>query len=248
MEYAILLHEDETIWDRLTPDAMEEAMAAHGRFAEAVETEGGAVLGGAELQPSGTARSLRWTGERVGVVDGPYAETAEQFGGLYLIDAPDLDQAIEWCRLLPHSVEIRPVAVQEDPVQDPSREGSTPEEPDQSDAEGVRALALLYGDEEPCEQAGEAERATVYARHDRFAQSVLDAGGAVLGGRELAHSSTATSLRRDGEEVQITDGPYTESVQQLSGWYDLRAPDMATLERLLQGLPGGTTEIRPTTG
>ncbi|HUG85876.1 MAG TPA: YciI family protein [Euzebya sp.] len=252
MEYAVLLYESETRWDQLSEAEQAQALAAHDRFTDMVHAGGGTILDGAELAPSAQARSLRWSGSQVDAVDGPYAETTEQFGGLYLIEAPDLDRMIEWCRHLPHSSEIRPTAVAEDPADDTGSAADTGPAGDEvagsgagEDAEGLHVWVLLYGDEGEWEHADEAQRAAVYDQHRRFSQSVVDAGGAVLGGRELANSSNATSLRRSDGDWLITDGPFIESIEQLSGWYDLRAPDMATLEQLLRGLPGGTTEIRP---
>ena len=58
-----------------------------------------------------TATTLRRRGDDVTITDGPFAETAEQFGGFYLVDAPSLDEVIEAVRVLPeYTIEIRPVA------------------------------------------------------------------------------------------------------------------------------------------
>lgn len=244
MEYAVLLYDDETRWDTASEEEIVAVMAAHDRFAEVVVSEGGQVLDGAELQPTPTARSLRWTGGRAEAVDGPFAETVEQFGGLYVIEAPDLDQALAWCRELPHAVEVRPTVVHAGADAGGADAGGATAA-DAAAPPPLRVVALLYGDEAGWAQADEAARAVVYAQHGQFAQAANDLGATILGGRELAHSSTATSLHGGGDDREVTDGPYAETVEQLTGWYEVGAADLATIEELLRLLPGGTTEIRP---
>jgi hypothetical protein len=88
--------------------AWDEAMQAHGRFAEQVGENGGKILGGEALQPTSTATSIR--GDVV--TDGPFAETKEGLGGFYLIEARDLDHALDIAKLCPApfgGVEVRPV-------------------------------------------------------------------------------------------------------------------------------------------
>jgi hypothetical protein len=71
------------------------------------------MVSGNRLQPSTAASTVRVTGSRSKVLHGPYADTKEQLGGYYLIDAPDLDQAIAWAARCPGGshgvVEVRPI-------------------------------------------------------------------------------------------------------------------------------------------
>ena len=73
----------------------------------------GHFVGGEALQPSNSARTVRFQGERVIVTDGPYAETKEQIGGFYLVDCKDLDEAIEVASKIPAAengvIEVRPI-------------------------------------------------------------------------------------------------------------------------------------------
>ena len=76
--------------------------------------QSGQHLAGAALQPTATATTVRLTNGRPLVADGPFAETKEQLGGYYLIEAPNLDAAIAWANKMPNlpdggSVEIRPL-------------------------------------------------------------------------------------------------------------------------------------------
>lgn len=82
--------------------------------------DGGHWIAGASLQPTTTATTIRKTfGGAPLVSDGPYAETKEQLGGFYLIEATDLDEAIELATAVPipvGSFEVRPVAFRPDAV------------------------------------------------------------------------------------------------------------------------------------
>lgn len=79
--------------------------------------DNGHWIGGASLAPSATATSVAKSGDSVTVTDGPFAETKEQIGGFYLIEAADLDEAIRLAQLMPMDdvvFEIRPIAFRPD--------------------------------------------------------------------------------------------------------------------------------------
>jgi len=93
-----------------TPDQWDWMMQAPGQFAQAVDQQGGKILGGEALQPTATATSVRNDGQAV--TDGPFVETKEALGGFYLIEAADLDQALAFAKLCPApggGVELRPI-------------------------------------------------------------------------------------------------------------------------------------------
>jgi hypothetical protein len=107
-QYAILIYENEASYAGASEDTWRTAMEAHGRFAEQVVEKGGKILGGEALQPTPTATSIR--GDVI--TDGPFAETKEALGGFYLIEARDLDHALDIAKLCPApygGVEVRPV-------------------------------------------------------------------------------------------------------------------------------------------
>ena len=107
-QYMILIYGLESDSDAVAPEEWEQAMAAHGRFAQQVVEMGATILGGEGLAPSSTATSIR--GDVV--TDGPFVETKEVLGGFYLVDASDLDQALAIAKLCPShggGVEVRPV-------------------------------------------------------------------------------------------------------------------------------------------
>lgn len=113
MKYFVLLagYGDMAPWDELSPEQQEEGMAKHGAFDEAcAERPGVELVGGEALCEGSTATTMRTRGGESTVTDGPFAEAAEQIGGYYLVDAPDLDTIVDLCRVLPaYDIEIRPV-------------------------------------------------------------------------------------------------------------------------------------------
>lgn len=107
-KYAILIYESEKAYADGGPDAWQAVGEAHGRFAVQVGEKGGTIVGGDALEPTSTATSIRSDV----VTDGPFVETKEALGGFYLVEARDLDHAIEIARLCPAAfggVEVRPV-------------------------------------------------------------------------------------------------------------------------------------------
>jgi hypothetical protein len=108
-QYLILIYEDEAAYDTAPPSVMGEVIAEHDAFSAGIASHGATLVGGAALQPTPTATSVRFGSE---VTDGPFAETKEALGGYYLIDAPDLDTALAVAKTCPArfgGVEVRPV-------------------------------------------------------------------------------------------------------------------------------------------
>ncbi|HWF77743.1 MAG TPA: YciI family protein [Caulobacteraceae bacterium] len=111
MRYLLLLHVEEGGWAKLTPAEQAEGMASYIRYNEALAAAGALVSTG-RLAPSG-ALAVRTIGGRLVTMDGPFAETKEQIGGYYLIEAPDQEAALDWARRCPAAghgaVEVRQV-------------------------------------------------------------------------------------------------------------------------------------------
>lgn len=110
MKYVILIAYEPMDWSTVSAQTQQAYFDAHDAFSSYVEQHG-EHLASAALADADTATTVRHRdGVRV-VTDGPFAETAEQIGGYYEVDLPDLDTAIEASALLPaaYAVEIRPV-------------------------------------------------------------------------------------------------------------------------------------------
>lgn len=114
MQYLLLLYGDENRSAKMTPEEIGRTMGAYSAYTSALK-DSGVYIGGNPLQSTETATSVRGAGSHARVADGPYAETKEQLAGYYLIDAPNLDAALEWAKRCPASergcVEVRPIRV-----------------------------------------------------------------------------------------------------------------------------------------
>ena len=112
MQYLLLLHADENGWSKMTPAEQQQGYAAYMAYTEALK-KAGVYVGSNRLQPVSTATTVRVTNGKQQVLDGPYADSKEQLGGYYLIEAPDLDGAIAWAARCPGAghgtIEVRPV-------------------------------------------------------------------------------------------------------------------------------------------
>jgi hypothetical protein len=90
-------------------------------------------------------------------------------------------------------------------------------------------IVLIPGDEAQWAKADEAERVRVYGKHQEFAKALAERGHQVTGGAELARSTEARTVTREGGALTITDGPYAESVEQLTGFYLVQTEDLDDL-------------------
>ena len=113
MKYLCLIYSDETIWPKLPKADMEQMMAEYMAFSEAIQ-KSGQYLGANRLQPTQTATTVRIRNGQLSTTDGPFAETKEQLGGYYLVEARDLNDAIQVAAKIPGarvgSIEVRPIA------------------------------------------------------------------------------------------------------------------------------------------
>jgi hypothetical protein len=112
MKYLCLIYSDETLWDRLPKADEQQMMAEYRAFGEDIKRSGHHVAG-YRLHPSPSATTVRMRNGSVSTTDGPYAETKEQLGGFYLIDARDLNEAVQVAGRIPGarmgSIEVRPI-------------------------------------------------------------------------------------------------------------------------------------------
>lgn len=114
MNYILLIYADPAAEAALDEAQMQAIYAAHEALGAEME-QAGVLRGGAELKPPSTATTVRFTGARTHLVDGPFAETKEQLGGYYVIDVETLDNALAWARKMPMigdgAVEVRPLGL-----------------------------------------------------------------------------------------------------------------------------------------
>lgn len=112
MQYLLLIYSGEADMAAASEADSRQMTAAYMAYAEAM-TQAGVMVGGSRLRPTSTATTIRSPGGKTQVLDGPYAETKEQLGGYFMIEAPDLDTALSWAERCPGTahgaVEVRPV-------------------------------------------------------------------------------------------------------------------------------------------
>jgi hypothetical protein len=112
MQYILMLYVNEAGWPKLTKAEQEQGMAAYIAYTEALN-KAGVFRGSGRLQSSTNATTVRVANGKPQVLDGPYADSKEQFGGYYVIDVSDLDAALSWAARCPAAnhgvIEVRPL-------------------------------------------------------------------------------------------------------------------------------------------
>jgi hypothetical protein len=112
MRYALLIHAEETRYAEMSPQETAQLRADHAAFAGELE-RAGAYVASQRLRPTTAATTIRVRNGETLMMDGPFAETKEQLGGFYLIQANDLDEALAWAAKMPSakygSIEVRPI-------------------------------------------------------------------------------------------------------------------------------------------
>jgi len=112
MQYLLMTYVRESDWPKMTKEQQERGAAAYMAFGQALQ-QAGAMKGSNRLQPTSSATTVRVADGKTQVIDGPYADSKEQLGDYFLIEAENLDAAIAWAARCPAAghgaVEVRPV-------------------------------------------------------------------------------------------------------------------------------------------
>ncbi|MDX6301216.1 MAG: hypothetical protein QOF53_2430 [Nocardioidaceae bacterium] len=104
---------------------------------------------------------------------------------------------------------------------------------------------LLPGNEAAWQEATEEQRAQMYDRHRRFMDLLAERGHVITGGAELTPSHEARVVRGDLDAVTVSEGPYAETVEQLTGFYTVESSDLDDLLKVCGLLAGsGAVEVR----
>ena len=114
MQYMLLIYDDPSVWESMSEAETDAIMGEYWAFSEELQ-KSGALVSGDALQPTATATTVRVRDGETLNTDGPFAETKEQLGGYYLVEAKDLDEATKIAARIPGakngSIEVRPVMV-----------------------------------------------------------------------------------------------------------------------------------------
>ncbi len=112
MQYLLLIYQGKASPTQPGSDEFNRVMAGHNAFAQEAQQRG-ILAGGNALMPPSTATTVRVESGKTTVTDGPFAETKEYLGGYYVLNARDLDEALEFARKLApiegYTVEVRPI-------------------------------------------------------------------------------------------------------------------------------------------
>jgi hypothetical protein len=112
MKYLCLIYGEESNWANRTQEQMAAMTAEYMAFTDDIR-KSGHMLGAEALHPTNAATTVRVRNGKVSTTDGPFAETKEQLGGFYLVEAKDLNDAIHVASRIPGakygSIEVRPI-------------------------------------------------------------------------------------------------------------------------------------------
>jgi len=114
MQYLLLIYRNEAQQGQMAPADYQKLLAEYSAYTQSIVASGHFKAGDG-LQPTSTARTVRVREGKILTTDGPFAETREQLGGYYLVEARDLNAAIELAARIPGardgSIEVRPVMI-----------------------------------------------------------------------------------------------------------------------------------------
>jgi hypothetical protein len=113
MRYMLLIYDDEKQWGRMSEQEKGAIFQQYAEFSQGIR-KSGVFQAGAPLQPTSTATTVRMKNGKTVTTDGPFAETKEQLGGYYVVEARNLDEAISIAARIPSlgvggSIEVRPI-------------------------------------------------------------------------------------------------------------------------------------------
>jgi hypothetical protein len=113
MQYICLIYDSDADWARMPKDEFDATLGEYMALGSELR-QSGRMTGGARLQRSHTATTVRVRGGALSTTDGPYAETKEQLSGYFIVEARDLNEAIQLAARIPAArmgaVEVRPLA------------------------------------------------------------------------------------------------------------------------------------------
>ena len=114
MQYLMMIYANEAEYGKIDPATLQKVYAEYGAFTQSI-VQSGNFKAGDRLRPVDTATTVRGRDGKTLTTDGPFAETREQLGGYYLIEAKDLDEALAIAAKIPSarygSIEVRPIWV-----------------------------------------------------------------------------------------------------------------------------------------
>jgi hypothetical protein len=251
MRFAFLGYGSEQNWDAMSKgdqDAMIEECFAYDKK---LLREGYFLDDGAALRPSQTAKSLRWERGAVVVTDGPFVETKEHLGGVGVLEARDMDHAVE---LMSKHPGLRYGAIFEvRPVDEESRQRlvkalASIQNPLPVDHQTKQFACLGYVNPASWATKSKADFEGLLEQCIAFEKERVKKGQ-YLTSIGMQDVSTAKRLQSKGGQVMVTDGPFSETKEYLGGIVVLALKDWDAAVKLWSQHPalsfGVGMELRP---
>src|SRR5262249_22729835 len=246
---------EEKRWDAMSKSEQDAMIEECFSYDDELRRRGHRLDGGQALQSVRTAKTLRYRDGKVIVADGPFAETKEQLGGLGVVEARDMDHAIDLMSKHPGvrlvgCFEIRPVDEESLKRQmaldaECSNEAAVAAN---TQATAMKFACLGYVAEKGWDVISREGKDAIIEECIAFDKARRKSGH-WLGGIGLQGVQTAKNLRSNGSKVIVTDGPFAETKEYLGGLVVIGTTDMDGAIELLSKHPGLrfgiTIEIRP---
>lgn len=246
MKYMLLVYSPESSWK---PDEWKKCVETSMGICQELAQKG-QLIAASPLHPVATAKTVRVREAKAIVTTGPFAETAEQLGGFYILEVPNLDVAIQIATRLPAvekgTVEIRPVFKLDGLPIEKFNSADSASTAIQSKQNRKQFMFLCYDDEAAWQQAG-ADALQAAMEEAVELTRKLDSEGMYISAAPLHPSITATSVRIRNGHRTITDGPFAETREVLGGYYVIQADSTEQALQFAQQHSGarfGAVEVR----
>ncbi len=235
MRYIMLIASDEKTDIPYGTPEWDQHMIDYRAFSDEARRRN-ALIAGDPLQSVETATTLRMRGGGLSTFDGPYAETKEQLGGFYILECRDEAEALELAAMIPTAkhgaIEVRQMFGHETRYLETSA--------------GSKYMVLIYGDEAGYLPPGDPQVMAGVSEHQAVTARAIESGEFVTGDGLMPPSRAKTVRVRSGA-AQVTDGPFAETREQVSGFYIFACANLDRALALASQLPigAGCLEIRP---
>jgi hypothetical protein len=252
MKFAFLGYHVEQGWENMSKRDQDAMIAECFAYDKKLLDSGHIIGDGAALQPSRIAKILRWQSGKVVVTDGPFSETKEVLGGVGLLDATDMEQAVELMSKHPglrygSTFEIRPVN-EETLKRKQAALAKLGSNVKAVDPQAKKFAVMGYINEQGGFAESKEEFDALLQQCTGFDEERIK-NGQWLSGVGLQTSPSAKTLRGRAGKVIVTDGPYAETKEVLGGIVVLAVKDMNEAVALISKHPalrfGVNMEIRP---
>ena len=252
MKFAFLGYHSEQNWGAMSKSEQDAMVDDCFTYDNKLLKDGHMTDDGAALQPSRTAKILRWRNDAVVVTDGPFAETKEQLGGTGVLEADDMMHSVELLSKHPGlhygaTFEIRPVdeaSLQRKAESFAAIRSSAPA----VDLQAQKFASMGYINEGSWQSKSPSDFDMMMKQCIAFDEARIK-NGQWLTGIALQSARTAKTLRAKAGQVIVTDGPFAETKEYLGGLVVLAFPSLDDAVALLSKHPalpfGVVMEIRP---